>query len=41
MIFEKGGDDLNTVDEDTEDFIPSESNHWREEIINITDKILP
>ena len=36
LIYEKGGDDLNTFDGNTENFIPSEANHWREEIINIT-----
>ena len=33
MIFEKGGDDLNTWEIETENFIPFEENHWRQENI--------
>ena len=37
MIFEKGGDDLNTWDIETENFIPFEENHWRQENIVLSD----
>ena len=33
MIFEKGGDDLNSFDVQTENFIPFEESHWRQENI--------
>ncbi len=37
MIFEKGGDDLNSFDVQTENFIPFEENHWRQENIILND----
>ena len=33
MIFEKGGDDLNSFDVQIENFIPFEESHWRQENI--------
>jgi len=37
MIFEKGGEDLETFNEITADFIPSSYTHWREEVIQLDD----
>ena len=37
MIFEKGGDDLNTWEIQSENFIPYEENHWRQENITLSD----
>ena len=37
MIFEKGGEELETFNQITADFIPSEAIHWREEIIQLDD----
>ena len=37
MIFEKGGNDLNTWEVETENFIPFEENHWRQEYIVLND----
>jgi len=37
MIFEKGGEELETFNEITADFIPSEYTHWREETIQLDD----
>ncbi len=36
-IFEKGGEDLSTVDEITANFIPENNNQWREEIVELSD----
>ncbi len=37
IIYEKGGDDLNTWDVETENFIPYEVDHWRQENIALND----
>ena len=36
LIYEKGGEDLETFNVVTEDFIPIESSHWRQELIDLS-----
>ena len=36
LIYEKGGEDLETFNVITEDFIPIESSHWRQEVIDLS-----
>ena len=36
LIFEKGGEDLSTVDDTLANFVPGENSHWREEIIDLS-----
>ena len=36
LIYEKGGENLETFNEITEDFIPNESSYWRQEILDIS-----
>ncbi|MBF25653.1 MAG: hypothetical protein CMP49_03945 [Flavobacteriales bacterium] len=36
LIFEKGGEDLSTIDDTLANFIPSENSHWREEIVDLS-----
>ena len=36
LIFEKGGEDLSTVNDTLANFVPSENSHWREEIVDLS-----
>lgn len=39
MIYEKGGADLSTYDISTHDFVPTEGEQWRHEVIDISDYV--